>query len=66
MQYYCPQCNSHRLCVAVTVFAVLEQTDDGNISTDATSGDHEWDNDSAMQCRECNYSARAYEFDTEE
>lgn len=58
----CPQCGSKNLSVMVTVSANLTQSGD-NFETDP-NGDHEWDGDSLMTCRECQYTAASRQFES--
>lgn len=57
----CPQCGSKNLSVMVTVSANLTQSGD-NYETDP-NGDHEWDGDSLMTCRECQHTAASRQFE---
>ena len=66
MTYACPHCTSDELEVVVSVWAELTQDEDGNFETDTSTPDnssHEWDEQSAMRCRSCNYVCRAKEFE---
>ena len=58
----CPQCGGKKLSVMVTVSADLTQSGD-NFETDP-NGDHEWDGDSLMTCRECQYVAASRQFES--
>ncbi len=69
----CPKCKGGDLDVSVEVWARLIQDEDGeNFSTDTdgsqNGGDHEWDSNSVMQCRnaDCGYTAISGEFNTED
>jgi hypothetical protein len=64
MTWKCPECDSTNLSVSVTVWADLTQTDD-NFETE-TEGDHEWDSDSTMNCKDCEFSGNAGVFEVEE
>lgn len=55
--YECPECGSTSL--AVTVSTLAELHDDG---TDAECGDHHWDGDSHMECRDCFRSGTSKDF----
>ena len=62
--YRCPECGSTNLEVVVEVWATLIQTDD-NTETDTTTpknGDHEWGDNSAMRCVDCDHSDIAERF----
>ena len=60
--YACPNCGSIHLQVSVTARAALTQDEeDGNLQT-CVFGDHEWDNDSPMECSDCQYSGSARHF----
>ena len=60
--YACPNCGSIHLQVSVTARAALTQDEeDGNLQT-WVFGDHEWDNDSPMECSDCQYSGSARHF----
>ena len=59
--WVCPQCGSKKLSVVVTVSADLTQSGD-NFETDP-NGDHEWDGDSLMTCRECQHTAASRQFE---
>ena len=60
--YACPNCGSIHLQVSVTARAALTQDEeDGNLQT-WVFGDHEWDNDSPMECSDCQYSGSAKAF----
>ncbi len=61
MNWKCPNCGSDRLSVMVTVSADLIQNGE-NFETDA-AGDHEWDGDSLMTCKECSYCNASRQFD---
>jgi hypothetical protein len=66
--YKCPKCQSTSLEVVVQVWARLTQDPNGDIGTDTTEsfdGSHEWDENSLMQCRDCNYRGQAAKFDQE-
>lgn len=64
--YQCPKCGStDNLEVVVEVWATLIQTDDDNLETDTSTpddGDHEWGDNSAMRCRDCDFSDIAEKF----
>ncbi len=61
MSWKCPNCGSKTLSVMVTVSADLTQSAD-NYETDP-NGDHEWDGDSRMTCKDCNYCSASRQFD---
>ncbi len=61
MSWKCPNCGSKKLSVMVTVSADLTQSGD-NYETDP-NGDHEWDGDSRMTCKDCNYCSASRQFD---
>ena len=48
--------------VVIKEWAYLIQGIDGNFETDIEGGDHEWDNTSAMQCRDCGHEGYAGTF----
>ncbi len=59
--WVCPKCGGKKLSVMVTVSADLTQTGD-NFETEP-AGDHLWDGDSLMTCRECQYTAASRQFE---
>lgn len=61
MNWKCPNCGSKKLSVMVTVSADLTQSAD-NYETDP-NGDHEWDGDSLMTCKDCSYCSASRQFD---
>jgi len=66
--YKCPKCQSTSLEVVVQVWARLTQDPNGDIGTDTTEsfdGSHEWDENSLMQCRDCDYHGQSAKFDQE-
>lgn len=68
MSWKCPECGSKRLTVMVEVTAELTQYgegDDYNFETTTDSSDHQWDENSAMTCCDCDHCAIADEFDIE-
>lgn len=60
--WVCPKCGGKKLSVMVTVSADLTQSGD-NFETEP-AGDHEWDGDSLMTCRECQYTAASRQFES--
>src|ERR1035437_11190410 len=66
--YRCPKCKSTRLEVVVKVWARLTQDPNGDIGTDTTEsfdGSHDWDENSLMQCRDCDYRGQSAKFNQE-
>ena len=66
--YKCPKCQSTSLEVVVQVWARLTQDPNGDIGTDTTEsfdGSHEWDENSLMQCRDCDCRGPSAKFDQE-
>lgn len=65
-RWRCPRCHrDENLSVVVTTMMRLQQFDDDTFSTgeyDKFSGDHEWDNNSLMVCRDCEHSGKAEDF----
>lgn len=61
MSWKCPECGSDQLTVVVTTTARLTQTED-NFETEVT-GDHEWGEESYMDCLECGHGDNAGEFE---
>jgi DNA-directed RNA polymerase subunit RPC12/RpoP len=63
--YACRNCGSKNLRVAVLVMAKFWQNPKNpeNFSTDVNDSDHEWDDDSRMDCEDCGYSSEAWRFD---
>lgn len=62
-KYKCPNCGGEdRLRVVIKVWADLIQ-DEGMIETVINDSDHEFEDDSPMNCRKCGHtdSARAFE-----
>lgn len=61
----CPKCQSTKLSVLVEVWATLTQPDNlpEDYGTDADN-DHEWSENSPMQCRDCFHTAISQEFET--
>ena len=66
--YNCPDCGSTALDVTITTMARLVQDEDGpqTLTDEAECGDHEWDDNSIMVCRECGFQAIAEEFEIED
>ena len=67
--YKCPQCGSRELNVTVQCWAQLIQTgadDDYVFETELDDGDHEWDSESAMTCRDCRRGGKVSDFTIEE
>ena len=75
--YACPVCKSTNLDVSVRTWAQLKQEpDDINkgcwtvyLETDlgtAKQTDHEWDDDSIMECRDCHFCIEASHFKQKE
>ena len=64
MSWVCPECGNTELKVEVviTTMAHLTQEADGNFQTDDRGGDHEWGNDSHMECANCGHSGKAATF----
>ena len=64
MKWACPKCQSINLTVMVTIhdWAILVQESDGSFETRLEAGDHEWDNTSAMECRDCGHGGYAGTF----
>lgn len=64
MKWQCPRCQSTDLKVMVAIrdWAVLVQENDGNFQTDLKAGDHEWDDTSDMECRDCELGGPAHAF----
>lgn len=63
--YVCPICFGDNMDVHIETWARLNQTEDG-VETDvmdAQFGDHEWDNKSRMQCRDCGHCDESGKFD---
>lgn len=63
--YVCPECFGDNMDIQITTWARLNQTADG-VETDvmdAQFGDHEWDNTSSMQCRDCGHCDESGKFD---
>jgi hypothetical protein len=64
----CPRCGSVELDVSIRTWARLEQTLDqeenlfSTLADEAQDGDHEWDADSQMKCRECAHCEEARGF----
>lgn len=57
----CPSCHDDlKLDVAVKTFARL--TDDGTDAFESADGDHEWDDTSAIVCRECGHAGTVLQF----
>lgn len=70
VRYACPECKGDVMDVQIITWALLEQEDeDGGFSTitdEAQFQDHEWDENSLMQCRGCGYCAKAIAFHAKE
>jgi len=69
MMYKCPDCDSTELDVTITTMARLVQDEDGpqTLADEAQwGGDHEWNGDSIMICRECGFQAIADNFESED
>lgn len=61
-EYACPDCESTgSLHVVVCTNARLRQSSDGNIETEV-EGDHEWDDESRMNCTHCGRAGKVAEF----
>lgn len=61
-KYCCPQCGeTDKLSVNILTSAKLTQYE-GNFETDP-NGDHEWDGDSLMTCKDCSYCNASRQFD---
>ena len=63
--YRCPECGSDNLEVVVEVWATLIQKGDG-FETDTTTpadANHEWGDNSAMRCRDCDAQEIAERFE---
>ncbi len=69
--YACPSCHGDALDVQITTWARLTQNrysafdDDPGLETDTSEAqfqDHEWDEGSLMQCRECGHVEKASAF----
>lgn len=59
-RWKCPKCGKKNLSVTVVATQMLEQAAGGNYSTgepDPVNGDHEWDENSPMYCRDCGYAS---------
>lgn len=61
MTWKCPECGSTRLQVVVVTMAILTQTDD-NFETEVV-GDHEWHEESTMECLDCCHVGFAQDFE---
>lgn len=61
MTWKCPECGSDRLTVVVTTTARLIQSED-NFETEV-QGDHEWGEESYMECLDCDHGGNAGEFE---
>ncbi len=67
MSWKCPKCGENDLDVQISTWARLAQ-DGEEISTDADdaqNGDHEWDEKSLMQCRDCGHCEASKAFGVE-
>lgn len=62
--YICPKCSSIKLTVNVIVTADFVQEGDDNYQTVLDGGDHTWDDDSHMHCKDCGHWAVAEKFFT--
>lgn len=62
-RWQCPKCGSLNLRVIVEIWANLIQPSDGCWETDIDDGDHEWNENSGMTCRQCGHSTNASEFE---
>ena len=63
-KWKCPECGRTRLTVVITTVAVLNQSED-NFETEVT-GDHEWGEESHMECLDCCFSGKAALFAEDE
>lgn len=66
----CPKCHSDNLDIEIVTWARLNQNPGcpDDFSTDADdgqNGDHEWDGDSGMQCRDCGHTAKVIDFEAD-
>jgi hypothetical protein len=65
-EYRCPNCKAENdvdvqiRCMARVCYRDGEFS--GTAVDEATSGDHEWVDDSLMECRKCGHSAKVWEF----
>lgn len=68
-RYQCPKCKSTNLRVVVESWATLHQDDaddPDNIQTDTSDSlAHEWGENSAMECGDCQHCEISEAFDTE-
>jgi predicted RNA-binding Zn-ribbon protein involved in translation (DUF1610 family) len=66
--YKCPDCGSTALDVTITTMARLVQDEDGpqTLTDEAQQCDHEWDENSAMMCRDCGHNDIAQEFECDD
>lgn len=66
--WQCPKCGGTELEVRISTWAKLEQTLDEpsnmfqTLADECSNGDHEWDEKSDMQCRDCSYCGKSRRF----
>ena len=64
MSWKCPACGGHEIMVIISTVAILTQSQE-NFETEV-QGDHEWDEESRMDCRECDFIGKAGDFEHHE